>query len=100
MGSGVVEYLISVRLFQVVQINDCIETDAKVKVYDALATLLSCNVELRELSLDMNDACCAALEHLTALTKVSLAVVADISDEVHAGQENAPQVPPQRLKRA
>ena len=71
MGSGVVECLISVRLFHVVQMNRCNEIDAKVEVYDALATLLSCNVELRELSLpDMNDACCAALEHLTALTKL------------------------------
>lgn len=101
-----VEYLISVRLFQVVQVHPDIEIDEdeEGKVCDALATLLPRNVELRELSIGgnmgMDAACCAALAHLTALTMLNWQVAADTSDEVHAGQENAPQVLPQHFKRA
>ena len=74
--------------------DEFIHADSEGKVYDALATLLPRNVELSKLSIymSMNAACCAALAHLTALTVLNWAVAGDTSDEVHAGQENAPQV--------
>ena len=71
------------------------------EVYDALATLLPRNVDLRELSINMsmNAACCAALAHLTALTMFHWAVAEHTSNEVHAGEDNAPQVRCRHFKR-
>ena len=68
--------------------------DSEEQIYDALATLLPRNVDLRELviPMSMNAACCAALAHLTALTFLHWAIADDTGDEVHPGQEDAPQV--------